>query len=125
MYLNISTTSNLAIYEQVVNQIRDCIIRKELLPGEALPSIRSLAKDLQISVITTKRAYEELEKEGLIESVAQKGFYIKEHNPAVVKEKQTVLLEERFLSVLRDAKLAGLSLKDIQDMLSVLYETMD
>ena len=60
----LSNTSNLAIYEQVMAQIRDAIINKEALPDEPLPSIRALAQDLQISVITTKRAYEELEKEG-------------------------------------------------------------
>lgn len=122
MYLTVSTTSNLPIYEQIVNQIRDCIVRRELVPKEALPSIRALAKDLEISVITTKRAYEELEKEGLIESISQKGFYVCEYNLDIVKEKQTVLLEDRFTAVIKDAKKAGLSLSDIQDMIAVLYE---
>lgn len=123
MHLSISTTSNLAIYEQIVNQVRDAILRHELVPKEAMPSIRGLAKDLEISVITTKRAYEELEKEGLIESVAGKGFFVREHNVALVKEKQTVLLEERFLSVIQDAKKAGLTIEDLKSMLSVLYDS--
>lgn len=124
MHLMISSTSNLAIYEQIVNQVRDAILRLELVPKEAMPSIRGLAKDLGISVITTKRAYEELEKEGLIESIAGKGFYVCEHNVALVKEKQTVLLEERFLSIIQDAKKAGLSLDDLTNMLSVLYDSI-
>lgn len=122
MHITISSTSNLAIYEQIVNQIRDAILRRDIVPNEAMPSIRGLARDLEISVITTKRAYEELEKEGLIESVAGKGFYVCEYNVALVKEKQIILLEERFSSVIQDAKKAGLSLQDLTTMLSVLYD---
>lgn len=125
MKLTISTISNLAIYEQITNQIKDAIIKKELSVGDALPSIRALARDLQISVITTKRAYEELEQEGLIESIAGKGFYIRESNTALLQEKQTVLLENRFLPVIKDAKKAGMSLEDMQTMVSLLYETVE
>ena len=78
-----------------------------------LPSIRTLAKDLQISVITTKRAYEELEKEGLIKSVAGKGFYVCEQNTDYLKEKQTAMLENRFASIVLDSKKSGMSLEDI------------
>ena len=78
----------MAIYEQIVNQLKNEIVTGELTPGEALPSIRMLAADLSVSVITTKRAYEELEKEGLIRSVAGKGFYVCESNKDYLKEKQ-------------------------------------
>ena len=88
MKILISNTSNLAIYEQIIRQIKDAVIAKEIQAGEMLPSIRSLAKDLQISVITTKRAYEELEKEGLIYSVAGKGFYVAKQNTNMLKEKK-------------------------------------
>mgnify|MGYP003295004418 CR=1 FL=1 len=84
----ISSSSNLAIYEQIVNQIKTAIINKDIVSGDALPSIRALAKDLQISVITTKRAYEELENEGLIYSKAGKGFYVNEQNTDILKEKK-------------------------------------
>lgn len=88
MKILISNTSNLAIYEQIIRQIKDAVIAKEIQEGEMLPSIRSLAKDLQISVITTKRAYEELEKEGLIYSVKGKGFYVSRQNTNMLKEKR-------------------------------------
>lgn len=124
MQINISTMSTLAIYEQIVNQIKDAIIKKELLPGEAMPSIRNLAKDLQISVITTKRAYEELEKEGLLKSVAGKGFYVCEHNTEFLKEKQTVMLENRFADVVRDCVKADIPLDDILDTIKIIYDSI-
>ena len=125
MQISVSSMSNLAIYEQIMNQIKDSIIRKQLLPGEMLPSIRNLAKDLQISVITTKRAYEELEKEGLIKSVAGKGFYVCEQNTDYLREKQTVMFENRFASVVRDSKKAGIPLEDILEIITILFETCD
>lgn len=122
MQISISGMSSLAIYEQIMNQIKDGIIKKKLLPGDMLPSIRTLAKDLQISVITTKRAYDELEKEGLIKSLAGKGFYVCEQNTDYLKEKQTAMLENRFASVVRDSKAAGMSLEDILETITILYE---
>lgn len=88
MNITISNTSNAAIYEQIVAQIKDGIIRRELQPEEALPSIRSLARDLQISVITTKRAYEQLEAEGLIYAQPGKGFYVSHSKTDILKEKR-------------------------------------
>ncbi|MGB4658114.1 MAG: GntR family transcriptional regulator [Mobilitalea sp.] len=125
MQISISSMSNLAIYEQIMNQIKDAIIKKKLLPGEMLPSIRNLAKDLQISVITTKRAYEELEKESLIQSVAGKGFYVCEQNTDYLREKQTAMFENRFSSVIRDSKKAGIPLEDILEIITILYDTCD
>ncbi len=125
MQISISGMSSLAIYEQIMNQIKDAIIKKKLLPQEMLPSIRSLAKDLQISVITTKRAYDELEKEGLIKSVAGKGFYVCEQNTEYLREKQTAMLENRFASVVRDSKKAGIPLEDIVEMITILYENSE
>ena len=125
MQISISGMSSLAIYEQIMNQIKDAIIKKKLQPGEMLPSIRSLAKDLQISVITTKRAYDELEKEGLIKSVAGKGFYVCEQNTDYLREKQTAMLESRFAGVVQDSKKAGLSLEDILETITILYENYE
>ena len=112
----------MAIYEQIVNQLKNEIVTGELTPGEALPSIRMLAADLSVSVITTKRAYEELEKEGLIRSVAGKGFYVCESNKDYLKEKQLMMLEKRLAELISDARQAGMSSRDFVDMATVLYE---
>ena len=90
MKLVIQPQGTLAIYEQIVNQMKNLILTRQLAEGEALPSIRLLAADLGVSVITTKRAYEELEKEGLIRSVPGKGFYVCEYNSDYLMEKQLV-----------------------------------
>lgn len=122
MKIIIKPRGTLAIYEQIVNQLKNQIVTGELKAGEALPSIRSLASELEVSVITTKRAYEELEKEGLIRSVAGKGFYVCEYNQDYLKEKQLMMLEERLLEVLTDCKRAGVSKRDVKDMVETLYE---
>lgn len=121
MKLIIKTQGTLAIYEQIVNQLKNGIITGELKAGEALPSIRALASELEVSVITTKRAYEELEKEGLIRSVAGKGFYVCEYNTDYLKEKQFMMLEERLTELINECKRAGLSKKDIQEMVDALF----
>lgn len=122
MNIIIKKQGTLAIYEQIVNQLKNAIVSNELHANEALPSIRTLAKDLQVSVITTKRAYEELEKEGLIRSVAGKGFYVCEYNTDYLREKQLIMIEERFTEIIDDCKKAGLSVKDVIDMVETLYK---
>ena len=121
MKIVISTGSNLAIYEQIVNQIKNAIFNHELNPGEALPSIRMLASKLEVSVITTKRAYEELEKENLIRSVAGKGFYVCENNRDYLREKNYRLLESRMEELLKDCKSAGMSRKETLSMVEELF----
>ena len=110
------------IYEQIVREIKKAIIKKEIRPGDLLPSIRSLARELEISVITTKRAYEELEKEKLIYSVAGKGFYVKEPNRERLKEDQLCEIEEKMVHVVEQAKDMGVSLQEMKEMLEMLYE---
>lgn len=122
MKITILPQGTMAIYEQIVNQLKNAIVTGELTPGEALPSIRMLAADLSVSVITTKRAYEELEKEGLIRSVAGKGFYVCESNKDYLKEKQLMMLEKRLAELISDARQAGISCRDFVDMATVLYE---
>jgi len=118
----IQPQGTMAIYEQIVNQMKDAIVSGQLKPGEALVSIRALAAELQVSVITTKRAYEELEKEGLIRSVAGKGFYVCEYNTDYLREKQLMMLEERIADVIIGAKSAGLSCEEFVEMVRALYE---
>ena len=122
MKLVIKPHGTLAIYEQIVNQLKNAIVTGELKAGEALPSIRGLASDLQVSVITTKRAYEELEKEGLIRSVAGKGFYVCEYNTDYLKEKQFMILEEHLAEVMEECKNAGLQKEEILEMVTALLE---
>lgn len=122
MKIIIRKQGTLAIYEQIVNQLKNAIVSDELHAGDTLPSIRSLAKDLQVSVITTKRAYEELEKEGLIRSVAGKGFYVCEYNTDYLREKQLMMIEERFEEIIEDCKKAGLTVKDVVEMVETLYK---
>lgn len=125
MKIVIQPQGTLAIYEQIVNQLKNAIVTGELKTNEALPSIRALAGDLQVSVITTKRAYEELEAEGLIRSVAGKGFYVCEYNTDYLKEKQLVMLEKRLAEVVKEAKDAGLSCQDFVEMAEALFEFSD
>lgn len=121
MKIIVSQTSQLAIYEQIVNQLKNVILSKELVAGEALPSIRMLASELEVSVITTKRAYEELEKENLIYSIPGKGFFVSEANTDYLKEKQYVLLENRMQDVLADCRKSGMTKEELLMMIEELY----
>ncbi len=121
MKIVILPQGTMAIYEQIVNQLKNAIVTGELKAGEALPSIRSLAAELGVSVITTKRAYEELEKEGLIRSVAGKGFYVCEYNTDYLREKQLMMLEKRLGEVISEAKRAGLGCDELLEMVEALY----
>ena len=122
MEIVISTTVNMPIYEQIVNQIRDAVISGELKEKEGMPSIRVLAKDLAVSVITTKRAYEELEKEGVIESVPGRGFYVCEQKNDYLREKQMMNIENRMSDLLAECENAGMTIDDVIDMVRVLGE---
>ena len=122
MKILISTTMNIPIYEQIVNQIRDAVISGELSAGEGMPSIRMLAKELAVSVITTKRAYEELEKEGVIESIPGRGFYVCEQKNDHLREKQMIKLEEKYADIITESKSAGMSLNDVIELITLLYE---
>ena len=86
-----------------------------------MPSIRRLASDLEVSAITTKRAYEELEKEGLVRSVSGKGFYVCEANQDYLREKQLMMLENRMREILEECRQAGLTQEDVMEMVQVLY----
>ncbi len=118
--INIQPHGAYAIYEQIVNQMKSAIVSGKLKPDEALPSIRTLAAEAGVSVITTKRAYEELEKEGLIRSVAGKGFYVCEYNTDYLHEKQLIEIEKKFAEVITIAKQAGLENDDIREMVEGL-----
>ena len=122
MNIKVLTKSGLPIYEQIERQIKDMIVSGELKENDALPSIRALAADLKISVITIKRAYEDLEKEGMIYSVQGKGFFVDNPDLQYMKEKKTLGLEERLSEWVTGAKESGMSLEEATDMLTILWE---
>ena len=122
MKILISNSSKLPIYEQIVNSIKEAIVQGELAPNEKLPSIRSLAKDLNISVITTKRAYEELENQGFIETVGGKGCYVSFFNKELVYEEKLKEIEEKLQEVLAIARSIKLDKSEIQRMTDLFYE---
>jgi GntR family transcriptional regulator len=118
----ISNSSAEAIYEQIARQIKAEIIAGTLEEGAPLPSIRALAHDLQVSVITTKRAYDELEREGFLDSVGGKGTFVAAQNPAFLREKRMKVVEEKLATAVDEARVLGIGLDEISDMLRLLYE---
>ena len=122
MNLIISNSSNTPIYEQIKEQIKNKILSNELKTGELLPSIRSLAKDLRISVITTKNAYEELERDGYVETIPGKGTYVANKNKEIIREEQLQKVEGLLDTAVSIAKLSNITKKEIQEMLDILSE---
>jgi GntR family transcriptional regulator len=118
----ISNSSNEPIYLQIINQIKSQILTGDLKEGQSLPSIRSLAKELEISVITTKRAYDELEKDGFIVTVAGKGSYVAPVNTDILKENKMKMIEQKLSETITEAKLIGMSLEELKKILELLYE---
>lgn len=121
MKVIISNSSNQPIYEQIYRQIKGMIIKGELEEGKMLPSIRGLARDLQISVITTKRAYDELEKEGFIETMQGKGSFVASQNKELMKERKLKIIEEKLIEIVKESKVLGISYNEIEEMLKILY----
>lgn len=122
MNIIISNSANEPIYLQIINQIKSQILTGDLKEGQALPSIRSLAKELEISVITTKRAYDELEIDGFIVTVAGKGSYVAPVNTDILKEKKMKMVEQKLSETITEAKLIGMSLEELKKILELLYE---
>ena len=122
MDIILSNSSNDPIYLQIVNQIKAMILSGELAEGEALPSMRNLAMQLRISVITTKRAYEELESEGFIESYTGKGSFVKGQNAELLRETHLKQMEEHLTQAVSTAKLSGVGLSELQSILELLYQ---
>ena len=122
MDIIISNASGVPIYEQIEEQIKGLIMTGELKAGDALPSMRMLAKDLKISVITTKRAYEDLERDGFIESVIGKGSFVKGVNSEIMKESMLVAIEEYFEKAADKAVLGKVSLEELKEVLTIIYE---
>ena len=122
MDIIISNTSGVPIYEQIEEQIKSQIITGELTAGEALPSMRVLAKELKISIITTKRAYEDLERDGFIESVTGKGSFVKAVNCDIVKEKMMFEIQELLDKACDKAVIGKVTRDELKEIIDLLYD---
>ena len=122
MDIIISNSGGVPIYDQITRQMKGLILRGELKEGEALPSMRLLAKELRISVITTKRAYEELERDGFLENVAGKGCFVSAQSPALLRETRLRMAEEHLRRAVEVARQGAISLSELEEMLGLLYE---
>ncbi len=122
MRVLIANSSSDPIYEQIVRQTKAQIIAGELQEGELLPSIRKLAQDLQISVITTKRAYDELEAAGFIDTVGGKGTFVAAQNAEFLREKRMKAVEEKLAAAVAEAQLMGMNFEQLSEMLRLLCE---
>ncbi|MDQ0149990.1 GntR family transcriptional regulator [Eubacterium multiforme] len=122
MNIIISNTSRMPIYEQILKAIKDEIISGKIKEDTLLPSIRNLASDLRVSVITTKRAYEELEKEGYIYTVKGKGSYVAPQNKELLKEEKLKEIEDKLLEIIDISNSIGLEFEELIEMLKTLKE---
>ena len=122
MDIIISNSSGKPIYEQITSQIKQKIMQGELKEGDALPSMRLLAKDLHISVITTKRAYEDLERDGIITTVVGKGSFVASTDSEFLREEQLRTAEAHLTQAVRAARLGGIDIEELVEVLRMLYE---
>jgi len=122
VHIHLSNASDKPIYEQITIQLKEAILANKLQAGDALPSIRALAKDLKISVMTTKRAYADLERDGFIETVAGKGSFVTERNQDFLHEELLRQVEKHMQLAVKTAKTAGLTKEELQELLSLILE---
>lgn len=122
MDIIISNSSGVPLYEQIEEQIKNQIMAGDLIEGDALPSMRILAKELKISIITTKRAYEDLERDGFIYTITGKGSFVKGINSDIIRENMMFAIQDLLENVVDKAVLAKISLDELQEILVLLYE---
>lgn len=118
----VSNKSSHPLYEQIANQIKTAIMSGELQAGEAIPSVRSLAKSLHISVLTVQKAYSTLQDDGFIETTAGKGCYVSVQNQDFYLEEQQKRIEEYFLKAIEIAHISGITFERLVDLLTLLYQ---
>ena len=121
MDIILSNSSDEPIYQQIISQIKSHIMSGELAAGDALPSMRALAQQLRISVITTTRAYEELERDGFIENFTGRGCFVKSQNTDFLREESVRQTEELLAKACEKAKLCGLTLEEMKEILELVY----
>ena len=122
MKLIISNVSGVPIYEQIKQQIKAAILSGELQAEQACPSLRTIAKELRISVLTVSRAYTELEEEGFVKNVQGRGCFVVRRGPELVREQLMCQVKETFLEAIKVARMAGLSQEELHHLLDVLME---
>ena len=122
MHIIISNNKDKPIYEQIAYQIKMDILNGKLKQGDNLPSIRALAKDLKISVITTKRAYEDLQKEGFIETIAGKGTFVSSANKEALKEQNFKIIEKKLTECISIAKASNITLNELKQIIDIIWE---
>ena len=122
MDIILSNSSGKPIYEQIADQVKEQIMSGTLQAGDALPSMRLLAKELRISVITTKRAYEELERDGFLENVPGKGCFVAPQNRELLRENQLRKVEEYLSQAAEEARKGAIPLEELHEMLDILYK---
>lgn len=122
MKIVISNTYENPLYQQIKDQIKDAILREELVEGDALPSIRSFANDLKVSVLTIRRVYDELEKEGFITSQVGIGTFVSTSNIELLRESKRRLVEKKMLDMIQTAKSLNISKEELNAMMDILYE---
>lgn len=125
MEIILSQASDKPIYAQITSQIKEMIMKGELKPGEMMPSMRKLAKNLHVSVITTQRAYDDLQKEGFIVTIPAKGTFVSTQNQDFIKEENLRRIEKMLSQTIDLAKENGLSLDELKHIIDIIYEELD
>ena len=125
MEIVVSNKASQPLYEQIASQIKAAIISGELQAGEAIPSVRSLAKSLQISILTVQKAYATLQEDGFIEPTAGKGCYVSAQNQDFYLEEQQKRIEEKFAEAIKIARTSGISLNKLTELLTLMYQEDD
>lgn len=122
MKILISNTSENPLYQQIKDQIKDAILKEELVEGDPLPSIRAFANDLSVSVLTIRRVYEELEKEGFVTSQVGKGTFVSTSNIELLRDAKRRLVEQKMQDMIHTAKTLGITKDELNAMMDILYE---
>ena len=122
MKILISNTSDSPLYQQIEEQIIDAILKGELAEGEALPSIRTFANDLKVSILTIRRVYDDLEKEGFVNSQVGIGTFVSTTNIELLRDSKRRIVEQKMLDMIQTAKSLGITQDELNDMMNILYE---
>nr|WP_300886514.1 GntR family transcriptional regulator [uncultured Acetatifactor sp.] len=122
MKIVISNTSEAPLYQQIKDQIKDAILKGEIVEGDALPSIRAFANDLKVSVLTIRRVYDELEQEGFVTSQVGIGTFVSTSNIELLRDSKRRLVEKKMLDMIQTAKSLGISKDELNAMMDILYE---